>query len=322
MQGFGPCDGSSNLPGAIMEKIAIALGGNALIKARQLGRHSEQLQNVRKTCRLIAGLARRGYLPVITHGNGPQVGNLQIQMAEARGKVPEMPLDVDGAMTQGQIGYMLQQSLKNLLPGREVATVVTQVVVDAGDSAFRNPTKPIGPSYSKQQAKKFAKKFRMVLDAGRGYRRVVPSPKPKRVVELGAIKKLIAGGALVIACGGGGIPVIKTRTGYRGVEAVIDKDRATRLLANSLGIKTMVILTDVEFVLLNYGKNNQARLHKVKAGELRRYLREGHFAEGSMRPKIEASLNFLSRGGRKVIITSLDKLIAGIDGKTGTVITK
>ncbi|MFH1224334.1 MAG: carbamate kinase [Candidatus Diapherotrites archaeon] len=303
------------------EKILVALGGNALIRRHEAGKHGEQLRNVRRTCRHIAKLVRRGHTVVVTHGNGPQVGNLQIQMVAAKDEVPEMPLDVDVAMTQAQIGYMLQQELRNLLPHRGVATVVTQVVVDARDRAFGNPTKPVGPFYSAEKARTLAHRFRVAEDAGRGWRRVVPSPMPKGIVELRAIRKLLDSGTIVVACGGGGIPVVKTGRRLKGVEAVIDKDHASALLANSLGIKTMAILTDVGHVMLGYGTKKQERLRKVSAGRMREYLRAGHFSEGSMKPKVEAALDFLSKGGRKVIITSLDNLVKGLEGGTGTIIT-
>ncbi|MFH1696548.1 MAG: carbamate kinase [Candidatus Diapherotrites archaeon] len=304
------------------EKVLVALGGNALIREHQLGKYAEQMRNVRRTCRLVAKIVKRGHDVIVTHGNGPQVGNLQVQMQAAKCRVPAMPLDVSGAMTQAQVGYMLQQALSNYIRGRDVATVITQVEVDAHDSAFRNPTKPIGQFYSAREAKALSRKFKMVEDAGRGWRRVVASPRPKRIVELPTIRKLSSAGAIVVACGGGGIPVVKGKEGYKGVEAVIDKDHASALLANSLGIKTMAILTGIEFVMVDYRKKSQRKLRGIHAKELRKYLREGQFPEGSMKPKIEAALDFLSKGGKKVIITSLNKLVEGLEGKTGTIITK
>ncbi|MBU0662063.1 carbamate kinase, partial [Candidatus Micrarchaeota archaeon] len=202
------------------EKVLVALGGNALIREHQLGKYAEQMRNVRRTCRLVAKIVKRGHDVIVTHGNGPQVGNLQVQMQAAKCRVPAMPLDVSGAMTQAQVGYMLQQALSNYIRGRDVATVITQVEVDAHDSAFRNPTKPIGQFYSAREAKALSRKFKMVEDAGRGWRRVVASPRPKRIVELPTIRKLSSAGAIVVACGGGGIPVVKGKEGYKGVEAV------------------------------------------------------------------------------------------------------
>lgn len=304
-----------------METIVIALGGNALIKRHQVGNYGQQLRNVKETSRQIAKLIKSGYCVILTHGNGPQVGNLQLQMKAAAKKVPQMPLDVDVAMTQAEIGYMLQQSLRNEMPAEKVATVVTEVIVDAKDNAFRNPTKPIGPYYKKGELKKAGIK-NFIYVKGRGYRKVVASPKPKRIIQLESIKKLSEKKRVVICCGGGGIPVVKHKKSFRGVEAVIDKDHCAQLLANSLKVKTLVILTDVEFVYLNFNKKNMKKLKKVRMREIKKCLREGNFAEGSMKPKIGASVEFLEKGGKKVIITSLNKLLPAIDGKTGTVILK
>ena len=305
-----------------METMVIALGGNALIREHETGKYSQQMANVRKTCEQIAKLVRRGYGVVLTHGNGPQVGNLQIRMMAAAGAVPPMPLHVDVAMTQAQIGYMLQQSLGNFLPNAEVATFVTEVLVDSKDSAFRKPAKPIGPFYKSESEIRKAGVKKYVKAGGRGFRKIVASPMPKKIIQLDSIRKFTGKGRIAIVCGGGGIPVARKNGKLRGVEAVIDKDHCARLLGNSLGLKTLVILTDVEFVYLNYGRENQMRLRKASVSTLKKCLKKGHFSEGSMKPKVEAAVDFINKGGRKVIITSLNKLIPAVNGKTGTIITR
>ncbi|MBU2475871.1 carbamate kinase, partial [Candidatus Micrarchaeota archaeon] len=234
---------------------------------------------------------------------------------------PKMPLDVEDAMTQGQIGYLIQKSLRNFLPEKEIITIATEIEVNEKDSAFQNPSKPIGPFYSKEKVKELELK-NFIEDSGRGFRRVVASPEPQKVVQLQTIKELTEKGKIVICCGGGGIPVIKKRNKWIGVEAVIDKDKASQLLANSLDIKKIVILTDVEFVYLNYNKENQKELRKIKVKELKKLLEQGEFGKGSMKPKIQACIKFIESGGKKAVITSLNKLIPAIQGKTGTEITK
>ncbi len=300
-----------------METLVIALGGNALIKENQIGNYKQQLGNIRKTSKQIAKLIKKGYCVVVTHGNGPQVGNLEIRMHAAEKIVPAMPLDVDVAMTQAQIGYMLQQSLRNEMPAEKVATIVTEIVVDKKDSAFRKPTKPIGPYY---KTKKGLRKF--IYVKGKGYRKVVASPKPKKIIQLESVKKLSERKRVVICCGGGGVPVIKKGKSFKGVEAVIDKDRTAALLAKELKAKKLIILTNIEFAYLNFGKKNQKKLRNVKIKEMQKHLKDGHFSEGSMKPKIEAAIEFIEKGGKEVIITSLHKLLLGVNGKTGTVIVK
>ncbi len=303
-----------------MKRILIALGGNALIKEGETGEFKEQKKNIQKTTEKIASLIRKGYSVVITHGNGPQVGSLEMQMSCAK-EIPKMPLDVEDAMTQGQIGYMIQKSMGNFIPEKEMATLITEIEVNKNDSAFKNPSKPIGPFYSKRKSSELKIK-NFIEDSGRGYRKVVASPEPKRVIQLNTIKQLIKKGKIVICCGGGGIPIIKEGTKRRGVEAVIDKDKASQLLANSLGIKQMVILTDVEFVYLNYKKKNQKKIRKIKIKELKKLLEKGEFGKGSMKPKIQACVKFIEKGGKKAVITSLEKLLPAMQGKTGTEITK
>ncbi len=303
-----------------MKKFLIALGGNALIKQGETGYFEEQIKNIDKTTKTIAKLIKKEFNVVLTHGNGPQVGNLEIQMNCSK-EIPKMPLDVEDAMTQGQIGYMLQKSLRNLLPKKEIITIATEIEVNEKDSAFKNPSKPIGPFYSKEKIKE-QKIKNFIEDSGRGYRKVVPSPKPKKVIQLKTIKELTEKGTIVVCCGGGGIPVIKKENKWKGVEAVIDKDKASQLLGNSLGIKEIIILTDVEFVYLNYGKKNQKKIEKIKSKELKKLIKEGQFGKGSMLPKIEACIEFIEKGGKKAIITSLNKLLPAINGLTGTQITK
>lgn len=303
-----------------MNRILIALGGNALIKEGEEGHFKEQLNNVNKTTEKIAELIKKGYSVVITHGNGPQVGNLEIQMSYSK-EIPKMPLDVEDAMTQGQIGYFIQKSLRNSLPEKEVVSVVTEIEVDKNDSAFQKPSKPIGSFYSKERILELKIK-NFIEDSGRGFRKVVASPEPKKIIQLNTIKELNEKGMIVICCGGGGIPVIKEKEKWKGVEAVIDKDKASQLLANSLNIKEMVILTDVEFVYTNFNKENQKEIRKISVKELKELLEKGEFATGSMKPKIEACINFLEKGGKKAVITSLEQLIPVMNGKTGTEIVK
>ncbi len=295
-------------------KIVIALGGNAILQKGEKGTEEEQRKNVMKSCRQIAKLINDHEI-VIAHGNGPQVGNLFIQQQRAERELPPMPLHLCDAMTQGQIGYWIQQSLRDLSK-KEVVTVITQVLVDKEDPAFKNPTKPVGPFYEEKQSKD------MVYDAGRGYRKVVPSPKPIKIIELESIKELIDSGTIVIACGGGGIPVIEENGKLKGVEAVIDKDRASQVLANEIEAEVLIILTSVSNVYLNYQKPNQKVLYNLTTEEAKKYLEEGHFAEGSMKPKIEAAVEFIENGGKKAIITSLDKIVEALEGEAGTIITK
>ncbi len=314
------------------EVILIALGGNAIKQADEKGTAEEQFRNVRETCKHLLEIVKRGYGLVITHGNGPQVGNLLIQQEEGVSKVPAQPLDVLGAMTQGQIGYMLQQTLINYLQ-REginipVATIVTQVLVREDDPDFQDPHKPVGPFYTLEEAEELKKErnyfIRKVKPAGeRVYRRVVPSPDPIRPIEGEAIKRLVNAGVIVIASGGGGIPVVSQKDGsLKGVEAVIDKDLAGERLAEVVKPDIFLILTDVEKAKLNYGKPNEKDIDTMSIEEAKKYLEEGHFLAGSMGPKVKACIRFLEFGGKKAIITSLNKAVDALDGKTGTLIYK
>ena len=310
-----------------MKTLVIALGGNMLLRKGESGTFDAQLENAKRTAKRIASLVVRGYRVVISHGNGPQVGSILIQQEKARDEVPAMPLDVCVAESQGEIGYMLQRALRAELIKRgikrPVATVVTQVRVDERDEAFKNPTKPIGPFYSKHEAEKLSRQTGCPFkeDAGRGYRRVVPSPKPKEIVEKDAIRRMVKCGVIVIASGGGGIPVIKRGDKFRGVEAVIDKDLAAAVLAEDVKADMLIILTDVKAVFLNYrgGRGVEMELRKTTPEDAARYMKEGHFAPGSMKPKVQAAINF-ALGGGKTIITSPRYLEAALKGDAGTLI--
>jgi carbamate kinase len=264
---------------------------------------------------------------VITHGNGPQVGAQLLRSEAGSSQTYQLPLDVCDAMTQGEIGFILQNTIQSALNKhgikRSVVTLITQVVVDHTDPAFQRPTKPIGPFYSKTVAeqKRSELGWNIIEDAARGYRRVVPSPLPKDIVELDVIRKCIEQDFIVITVGGGGIPVEERDGTYVGVEAVIDKDRASSLLATRLNVQQFIISTDVENVCLNYKKPDQLTLRAIASTELKEYLQQGHFQEGSMRPKIEAALQFLDQGGQKVIITNPEHILAALDGQAGTIIS-
>ena len=309
-----------------IETLVVALGGNAIQRAGQKGTAAEQIANVSSAMASVAELAVRGYRIVLTHGNGPQVGTILVQQAAAEVSegIPAMPMDVAGAMSQGQLGYMMQQCLQNELRKRgkpwPVATVITQMVVDPNDPAFENPTKPVGPFYTAEKAEELRKQgFRVVEDSGRGYRRVVPSPQPAAIAEIYAIRTLVNSGTLVICSGGGGVPVVRDSDGMlHGVEAVIDKDMGASLLAQKLEADRLLILTDVEKVSINFRKPGQQELDKVTIEEAKRYIEEGHFAAGSMGPKVKAALQFVQAGGKQAIITQLHSAINAIDGKTGT----
>ncbi|MFH1786061.1 MAG: carbamate kinase [archaeon] len=304
------------------ETIVIALGGNALIKHGQKGTFDEQRKNLSEPCRQIAHLAAK-YNIALTHGNGPQIGYLLLQQ-EAAHAVPKMPLEVLVAESQGLLGYLIERALENefrkLKVDKLIATIVTGVVVDENDPAFKNPTKPIGPYYSKGEAEKLP--FQTIPIHGKGYRRVVPSPKPLRILEREEIRRLVRMGIIVIACGGGGIPMIERGEKIRGVEAVIDKDLATSKLAQEIKADAMILLTDVDKVSLNYGKPTEVELNSLTAAEAKKYLAAGHFPPGSMGPKVEAAIEFLESGGKRAVITSIDNLEAAVSGSAGTQIFK
>lgn len=304
----------------------IAVGGNSLIRSGETGTIPEQWANARRTAVAIVSLIRSGYRIVVTHGNGPQVGAQLLRSERASDQVPGQTLDVCGASSQGEIGYLLSQSLCDELSTWNlkvpVVSVVTQTVVRADDPAMRHPTKPIGPFYSRERAeeRKHSLGWEIVEDAARGYRRVVPSPEPLEIVELEVIRSLMSQGTLVIACGGGGIPVVRCGGQLKGVEAVIDKDRASALLASSLGVDLFAISTDISCVYLDYKKPGQRPLLRVTASELEEHYAAGHFPPGNMGPKIESALRFLKNGGKSVAITSYEHLIEAIEGTMGTLI--
>ncbi|MCO1496466.1 carbamate kinase [Limosilactobacillus reuteri] len=307
-----------------MAKVVVALGGNALGKSPE-----EQLKLVKNTASSLIGLIAAGNQVVISHGNGPQVGaiNLGMNFAAEHGKTAAFPFPECGAMSQGYIGYHLQQSLENELHRRwmnkSVATIVTQIAVDPNDPAFENPSKPVGDFYTKEQADEIAKEkgYSFKEDAGRGYRQVVPSPLPMKIMELDSIKTLIDADNLVIAGGGGGVPVIITDKGLEGVPAVIDKDRSSALLADKIDADKLIILTAVDHVYVNYGKPDEKALKTLNVAEAQKYMKEGQFAAGSMLPKIEACLSFVEgHPEREALITSLDGLDDALAGKVGTVI--
>ena len=296
-----------------MKVAVVALGGNAILKSNEKGTFRQQLKNIDKTVKQLRLLLKK-YRIVITHGNGPQVGNLLLQQEKSKQKIPPMPLDVCDAMTQGQIGYFLQMSIKNQLK-KPVTTVVTQILVDRKDPAFKKPTKPIGPAYPK-------KIFKNMMKEEEGWRKVVPSPKPKKIMEIEGIRNLVEKGVIVIACGGGGIPVVMKEEKLTGIEAVIDKDYASQKLATELKAETLILLTDIDYVYLNWREKNERPLKKITIKEAIKYLKQEHFKEGSMKPKIEASIDFLKRGGKKVIITELLSLERALKKKAGTIITR
>jgi len=306
----------------------IAVGGNSLIRAGEKGTIEEQLANAQRTAAAIAGLVRGGFRLVITHGNGPQVGASLIRSERASDQVYGHSLDVCGASTQGEIGYLLQQSIHNELAASgldvPVATVLTQVVVSEDDPAMARPTKPIGPFYSRPAAEERRRQlgWDIVEDASRGFRRVVPSPEPLEIVELDVIRALVGQGVIVIAVGGGGIPVTREGSSLKGLEAVIDKDRASSLLASRLGVACFVISTDADRVYVDFRKPTQRPIARVTAAEMARHLAAGQFPPGNMGPKIESALRFLAAGGSEVVITSNEHLADAVGGEAGTHIVR
>lgn len=309
-------------------KIVIALGGNALQSGNGPATAEAQLEVVRRTCEHIAQISDMGYELAIVHGNGPQVGRILLASETAKEVTPAMPFDVCGAMSQGYIGYHLQQGLKHALNLRNrdipVVTVATQVIVEENDPAFDDPTKPIGPFYTESEARAIVKEkgYIMKEDSGRGWRRVVASPVPRRIVEIDAVRHLWDS-SIVITCGGGGIPVVEKPDGtIQGTEAVIDKDFAAELLAEQVDADILMILTEVEKVSLNFNTPDQQELSSLNLADAARYCEEGHFAAGSMLPKVQAAMKFVRANPAKhAVITSLDKAIEALNGESGTVIT-
>ncbi len=312
------------------KKAVLALGGNAIIQPGQKGTITEQFKNTRESLGGIVELISQGYQLAITHGNGPQVGNMLIQqMAGIDRGIAPLPLGVLNAATEGTMGYMIEQSLQNRLIrsniNKEVITIATQVLVDKNDPSIQNPTKPVGPFYTKEQAEVLKAEYgwTIVEDAGRGYRQVVPSPIPKEIIPFHSIKNLVEQGQIVIACGGGGIPVYREADGtLEGVDAVIDKDFASGLLAKEIDADLLVILTGVDRVAINFGKENQQDMESMTIEEAKKHLADGQFPKGSMGPKISAAIRFIEEGGNKVLITSIERIVEAFEGKTGTIITK
>jgi carbamate kinase len=300
-----------------------------MLPANSRGSAREQYNNTKKAARLMVSIIKKGYELIIVHGNGPQVGNILIQMESASNIIPPLPIDVCDAMTEGSMGYMLERALMNELRknsiDKEVASILTQVIVSKEDKAFENATKPIGPFYNSFRAQKLIKeqKWEMVEDAGRGFRRVVPSPKPIDIVPKKTIRTMVEKGIVVIAAGGGGIPVYINGSGYiDGVEAVIDKDHASSLIAREAGVDLFIILTGVDRVCRNFGQENEQSINKMDINEAAEMMETGQFPPGSMGPKIQAAIDYISGGGREVIITSAEKLKAALIGRSGTRIVR
>jgi carbamate kinase len=309
------------------KKVVIALGGNA-IQSGDASAKAQQLA-LEKTARQLVDFIDKGIDIIISHGNGPQVGNILLQQASADSiKNPAMPLDTCGSMSQGMIGYWMQNAMDKVLKERgiekDVVTIVTRVVVDSNDPAFLHPTKPIGPFYSEEEARQIMEQtgFSFKEDAGRGWRRVVPSPKPVSIKEHSVINSLVEQGTIVISVGGGGIPVVETENGLVGIEAVIDKDFASQKLAELVDADALIILTAVDHVYIDFNKPSQKKLEEISIKELEEYIESGHFAAGSMLPKVEAAMNFAKTSPkRKTIITSLEQAANAMDGKAGTVVS-
>jgi carbamate kinase len=313
----------------VKKKAVIAFGGNVLLPHTQKGLQKEQEKNAELAAKDMVNIIEKGYELLIVHGNGPQVGNILIQMEKASNKIPPFTIDVCDAMTEGSMGYMIEKALLNELRkhsiDKDVATIITQVIVDKDDSAFHSPTKPIGPFYNELRAGELKKdkKWIMVEDAGRGWRRVVPSPRPIDIVPKIAIRRLIDTGTIVIVAGGGGVPVIINQDGLiEGVEAVIDKDFASSLIAQEIEADLFIILTGVDRVAINFGKPNQKEIKKMSVNEAEKYLKEGQFPAGSMGPKIRAAIEFIKNGGKEVLITTPGKIRGAFAKRTGTIIYK
>ncbi len=310
------------------KKAVLALGGNAIIQAGQKGTITEQFKNTRDSLGGVVELIRQGYQLAISHGNGPQVGNMLIQHnAGIQKGVAPLPLGVLVAATEGTMGYMIEQSLQNKLIkegiSNRVVTINSQVVVSEDDPSMQNPTKPVGPFYTEEEAKTLEAEFgwHITEDAGRGWRQVVASPKPIDIIPADTIKQLVEDNQIVIACGGGGIPVIREKDGtLDGIDAVIDKDFASALLAEKIGAEFLVILTGVDKVAINFGKPDQKELDELTVEDAQKYYDEGQFPKGSMGPKILAAISFIRNGGKKVIITSIERIVDAFAGTTGTVI--
>lgn len=303
----------------------VAFGGNALLRPEDRGTQEEQIARAKQAARWLAEIVRSGYKLIVVHGNGPQVGNILIQAEEASTKIPPQTLDVCGAQTQGAIGFLLQQAIRNRLEsigiGGEVATVLTEVEVDANDPAFKRPTKPIGPFFTRYRAESLERDLGWTMreDAGRGWRHVVPSPRPLRILNLQTISHMLDTATVVIAAGGGGIPVVKGRDGqWRGIEAVIDKDFASAKLATDLNADLFIILTGVSKIALDFGKPTQQFLSRMTVAEAEKHLADGQFPAGSMGPKVESAMQFAKTSKKEVLVTDVDVLREALEGKDGT----
>jgi len=305
----------------------VAFGGNALLRPEDRGTQEEQIARAKQAARWLAEIVRHEYKLIVVHGNGPQVGNILVQAEEASTKIPPQSLDICVAQTEGSMGFLLQTAMRNRLDaigvGGEVATILTEVEVDVNDPAFKRPTKPIGPFFTRYRAEALERDLGWTMreDAGRGWRHVVPSPRPLRILNIQTIRYMLSGADVVIAAGGGGIPVVRGRDGqWRGVEAVIDKDYASALLAVELKADLYVILTGVPKVAIDFGKPTERAVDQITLDEAQRWLGEGQFPAGSMGPKIEAAMQFVRGSGRSVVITDIDHVREAIDGRAGTVI--
>jgi carbamate kinase len=305
-----------------MSTVVIAVGGNAVLAEGEQGTYQQQLANLASLATVLSDLVRDGQRVVLTHGNGPQVGNLAIQQEEGASLVPPQPLFVLGAMTQGQVGHLITAAVGGDRAGRQrpVATIVTHTLVDLADPAFRHPTKPIGPFYPRHEAERLAQErhWDVAEDAGRGWRRVVPSPQPQGFLEADAIRALVDAGFMVVASGGGGIPVARVAAGIRGVDAVIDKDLSAQQLASAVGADILVLLTGVDHVWLGFGTPRQRAVDSMTVDEASKHLTNGEFPPGSMGPKVTAAIRFVRSGGERAIITSLSRLRQALAGRGGT----
>lgn len=319
-------DHAAGAGGCLKSKLAvIAFGGNALLRPEDRGTQEEQIARAKQAARWLAEVVRRGYKLIVVHGNGPQVGNILIQAEEASTKIPPQTLDVAVAQTEGSIGFLLELAIRNRLesidvPG-DVATILTEVEVDPNDRAFKKPSKPIGPFFTRYRAEALERDLGWTMheDAGRGWRHVVPSPKPLRILNVATIEHMLNSSQVVIAAGGGGIPVVRGRDGaWRGVEAVIDKDYASALLAAQLNADVYIVLTGVTQVSVDFGKPTEKKLERVTVSEAEKYLAEGQFPPGSMGPKIDAAVQFVRATSREVLITDVEHVREALDGKGGT----
>ena len=306
----------------------VAFGGNAMLRPEDRGTQEEQIARAKQAARWLAEIVRKGNKLIIVHGNGPQVGNILIQAEEASTKIPPQSLDVCVAQTEGSMGFLLQQAMRNRLEaigaGHEVATILTEVEVDANDPAFKRPTKPIGPFFTRYRAEALERDLGWTMreDAGRGWRHVVPSPKPLKILNLETIKHMLEGADVVVAAGGGGIPVVRGRDGqWRGVEAVIDKDYASALLAADLDANLYIVLTGVARVAIDFGKPSQKELDRMTIAEAEKHHADGQFPAGSMGPKVDAAIQFVRRSGKQVLITDVEHLRDALEGREGTLIT-